>query len=62
MTTDMGRDMAGDMARELGTVFWGDSVAPDPSQSCVFGEITGKAFFHVSNLVTPAPSLYTPGK
>jgi hypothetical protein len=38
MTTDMGRDMAGDMARELGTVFWGDPCAPDPSQSSLFGE------------------------
>jgi hypothetical protein len=36
MTTDMGRDMAGDMARELGTVFSWLPMTPDPSQSSLF--------------------------
>jgi hypothetical protein len=36
MTTDMGRDMAGDMARGLGTVCWGVGCSPDNSLSSLF--------------------------
>jgi hypothetical protein len=36
MTTDMGRDMAGDMARELGTVFSWLPTTPDPMSLSLF--------------------------
>jgi hypothetical protein len=36
MTTDMGRDMAGDMARGLGTVCWGVGCSPDTMLSSHF--------------------------
>lgn len=36
MTTDMGRDMAPDMDRVVGTVFYVVGVAPDPMSLSLF--------------------------